>query len=76
VFHGRQILVDNQPVNWDLFETDLHRLEMLENPGVEIYTPEDFTPSSSTGPWSVGHKAAPKAVIAHAIKEFSSTATP
>ena len=64
----RQILVNNQPVDWDLFEVDILRLERLADPGVEIYTQEDFTPSSSTGPWSVGHKAAPTAVIAHAIK--------
>jgi hypothetical protein len=35
---------------------------------VEIYTPEDFTPSSLNRPWSVGHKAAPTAVITHAIR--------
>jgi hypothetical protein len=71
LFHStkrpRQILVDNQPVDWDLFESDLHRLDLLAEPGVEIYTPVDFTPSSSTGPWSAGHKAASTAVIAHAI---------
>jgi len=64
----RQIKVDNRPVDWGLFEEDIRRLERLADPGVEIYTQEDFTPSSSTGPWSVGHKAAPTAVIAHAIK--------
>ncbi len=53
LFHSikrpRQIPVDDQSVNWDLFE-------MLAELGVEIYTPVDFTPSSSTGPWSAGQK--------------------
>jgi hypothetical protein len=40
LFHSikrpRQILVDDQSVNWDLFERDLHRLEMLAELGAEI----------------------------------------
>jgi hypothetical protein len=72
IFHTdekpRLIMVDNQPVNWVSFEEDIGRLELLADPGVEIYTPVDFTPCSNTGPWSVGHQTAPTAVIAHAIK--------
>ncbi len=30
----RQILVNNQPVDWDLFEVDILRLERLADPGV------------------------------------------
>jgi hypothetical protein len=79
IFHSdnrpRQILVDNQAVDWRLFKEDLRFLELLVGPEVEIYAPgveiypsEDFTPSSLTGSWSVGHKVAPTAVIVHVIK--------